>query len=975
MDSWSATTPVCSWTGINCTGGETVTGISFNSQNIGGEIPPSICELKNLTILDLGNNSIPGNFPTFLYNCTKLKTLILSSNYFVGNLPNDINKLSPNIQHIDFSANNFTDDIPTSLAQLKELITLHLDSNLFNGTFPSELGNLENLEELVLAYNSFSHMKLPKEFGMLKNLKFLWMTQCNLIGEIPKEFANLTSLEHLDLVENDLVGEIPSGLFLFKNLTLLYLYKNRLSGGIPSSIEALNLVELDLSQNELTGIIPEDIGKLQELQVLNLFQNKFHGTLPTSIGLLPSLREFKIFSNRFSGPLPPELGLHSKLIRFEVPNNAFTGQLPENLCSGGTLLGLVAFNNYLNGTIPSSLSQCNSLLIISVYNNSLSGEVPEGVWTLQDMMVMQLSSNQFSGQLPDKLAWNLSRVELSNNKFSGKIPISVNSWKNLQEFQASNNLITGTVPLELTSLSRLNTLLLDRNQLTGELPSEIISWKSLSSFDISYNQLSGSIPSALGSLPVLNYLHLSNNQFSGQLPPELGRLRFTSLNLSSTKLTGEIPVGLDNSAYSTSFMNTHLCSDTGNLELPTCSFSQRNPNLSSKYLALIIVLALVAFLAIAYFAVFIINVIKQRKNKQELETWELTSFHSLDFTEEKIVANLTKKNMIGSGGSGEVYRIPINQSGRAVAVKRLWKNRKISNNSEKEFMAEVQILGTIRHLNIVKLLCCISSKSSKLLVYEYMENQSLDKWIRDSESRPITSMSGSVQNAVLDWPTRLKVAFDAAQGLSYMHNDCSLPIVHRDVKSSNILLDSEFNAKIADFGLARILTKAQGEPQTVSSVAGSFGYMAPEYCYTTKVNEKIDIYSFGVVLLELVTGKEPHIGDEHTNLAEWAWRHYSQGYPIKDVLDKEVEEPCYLEEMSTVFMIGLMCTNTLPASRPSMKDVLQLLRRHSTLEDYGRAKAKHERDVSPLIGGENYISSCGNSKRVRGVEADKYDMV
>ncbi|CAO2816766.1 unnamed protein product [Amaranthus hypochondriacus] len=968
MDSWSSTISHCNWPGINCTDGQSVTGISLHSQNIMGEIPPSICDLKNLTFLDLGNNSIPGKFPTFLYNCTKLQSLDLSNNYFVGELPNDINKLSSNLQNLSISVNNFTGDIPISLGHLTGLISLHMDSNKF-GTFPAELGNLENLEELVLAYNSFSSMSLPKELGKLKKLKLFWMTSCNLIGEIPKDFANLTSLEHLDLSINKLVGEIPSGLFLIESLTYLYLYRNRLSGSLPASIKSLNLMEFDVSANYLTGPISEDFGKMSNLEIFYLFQNQFNGTIPHSLGKLPSLLKLRVFENRFTGTIPPEMGLHSNLIEIDVSNNGLTGPLPEHLCSGGTIIGVVAFNNYLNGSIPNGLGQCNSLIAVHLYNNSMTGDVPDGLWTSQHMMQLLLHNNHFSGKLPENVAVNLSLIDISNNKFSGKIPRSVSTgWRNLLEFKASNNLIMDSVPLELTSLHILNTLLLDGNQLTGELPSKIVSWVRLNTLNLSHNQLSGSIPSVLGSLPGLNYLDLSDNHFSGQIPFELGQLQFSSLNLSSNHLTGRIPYRLDSDAYNSSYLNTNLCSSTGLLALPKCSI--HNPNFSSKYLALIIVLSILVILAIGYFVVFVRSEIRKRMDKENEETWKLTSFHNLDFTEEKICNSLKENNVIGYGGSGKVYKIPINQRGDVVAVKRIGNEKKTDEKSEKEFNAEVQILGTIRHSNIVKLLCCISSEKSRLLVYEYMENQSLDKWIHSNKTRPVSLINGVVHDVVLDWPARLKIAIDAAQGLSYMHNGCSFPIIHRDVKSSNILLDSEFNAKIADFGLARILTKQEG---LYTAVAGSFGYMAPEYCSTPKVNEKIDIYSFGVVLLELVTGKEPHIGDEFSSLADWALSYYNKGLPIEDALDQELRQPCYLDEMILVFQIGLMCTSKLPDHRPPMTEVLRLLQQKRSSDNFGRVKEMKDREFSPLLGDEVYISSCKSSKRT--VDEEAYNKV
>jgi serine/threonine protein kinase len=229
----------------------------------------------------------------------------------------------------------------------------------------------------------------------------------------------------------------------------------------------------------------------------------------------------------------------------------------------------------------------------------------------------------------------------------------------------------------------------------------------------------------------------------------------------------------------------------------------------------------IATLLLALF--FVIRIFMRRKQGLDL-TWELTSFHRLNFTGSDIMSGMTENNVIGRGGSGMVYRVAVNPSRDIVAVKRIWNSGMLEQKLEKQFLAEVKTLSSIRHSKIVKLLCFISSEDSKLLVYEYLENGSLDLWLHRKSGA--STFSDSVQQGNLDWPKRLQIAVGVAHGLSYMHHDCSQPIVHRDVKSSNIRLDSEFNAKIADFGLAKMLIK-QRESATTSAVAGSFGYIAP----------------------------------------------------------------------------------------------------------------------------------------------------
>ncbi|CBI39978.3 unnamed protein product, partial [Vitis vinifera] len=840
IQSWNSSSSPCDWPEITCTD-NTITEISLYGKSITHKIPARICDLKNLMVLDVSNNYIPGEFPDIL-NCSKLEYLLLLQNNFVGPIPANIDRLS-RLRYLDLTANNFSGDIPAVIGQLRELFYLSLVQNEFNGTWPKEIGNLANLQHLAMAYNDkFLPSALPKEFGALKKLTYLWMTDANLVGEIPESFNNLSSLELLDLANNKLNGTIPGGMLMLKNLTYLYLFNNRLSGHIPSLIEALSLKEIDLSDNYMTGPIPAGFGKLQNLTGLNLFWNQLSGEIPANASLIPTLETFKIFSNQLSGVLPPAFGLHSELRLFEVSENKLSGELPQHLCARGALLGVI----------------------------------PSGIWTSSDMVSVMLDGNSFSGTLPSKLARNLSRVDISNNKFSGPIPAGISSLLNLLLFKASNNLFSGEIPVELTSLPSISTLSLDGNQLSGQLPLDIISWKSLFALNLSTNYLSGPIPKAIGSLPSLVFLDLSENQFSGEIPHEFSHFVPNTFNLSSNNLSGEIPPAFEKWEYENNFLNNpNLCA---NIQILKSCYSKasNSSKLSTNYLVMIISFTLTASLVIVLLIFSMVQKYRRRDQRNNVETWKMTSFHKLNFTESNILSRLAQNSLIGSGGSGKVYRTAINHSGEVVAVKWILTNRKLGQNLEKQFVAEVQILGS---------------------------------------------------DVVLDWPMRLQIAIGAARGLCYMHHDCSPPIIHRDVKSSNILLDSEFNAKIADFGLAKMLAKQVEDPETMSVVAGTFGYIAPEYAYTRKANKKIDVYSFGVVLLELATGREANRGNEHMNLAQWAWQHFGEGKFIVEALDEEIMEECYMEEMSNVFKLGLMCTSKVPSDRPSMREVLLILDR------------------------------------------------
>ncbi|XP_068638590.1 receptor-like protein kinase HSL1 [Aristolochia californica] len=942
LDSWNTSTgPHCNWTGITCID-DSVVAISLVNLNIKTEVPSGFCQLRNLTNLDLSYNFIPGTFPISLLNCTNLQYLNLSQNCFVGHIPSDIDRLF-GLRHLNVSGNNFTGDIPLAITRLSNLVELHLYQNLFDGTFPAEIGDLSDLQVLRLDDTPFLPARIPSEFGRLKNLQYLSMMRSNLIGEIPDTFSNLTFLVKLELSDNQLSGKIPEGLFQLKNLEILSLQFNSLSGEIPKSIAAFSLTEIDISGNQLTGLIPEDFGKLNHLQVLWLYRNRLSGEIPLSLARLPRLYDISLFNNSLTGILPADLGAYSPLEYLDVSTNRLSGTLPENLCVKNVLQGLVVFSNNMKGTVPASLARCESLESLLLYENQFSGQIPARLWSLKQLGRIMISDNLFTGDLPNRLGTALGRLEIGNNQFSGELPSQISASVNLTVIEASNNYFSGEIPASLTALPLLESLNLDGNQLSGGLPSRIISWESLTLLNLHNNRLSGQIPASIASLRDLNSIDLSDNQLSGQIPAELARLPLSYLNLSSNLLSGTIPAGFQNLAYDESFLNNSgLCADRTLLNVRRCfSRSRDSSKISPPLLILIIVLAgLISIVAVG-FALCLWMDHRKRKHGQDLGPWKMTSFRRVDFNVSSIREGLTENNLIGQGATGKVYRIAIGRHRTEnVAVKKIWNDRHVQDEKlEKEFLAEIEILGRIRHANIVKLLCCISSNNSKLLVYEYMGNGSLYRWLHEKRNG---------ERAVLDWPTRYGIAVGAAQGLCYMHHSCSPPIIHRDVKSSNILLDSEFKARLADFGLARMLAKP-GLPDTVSTVAGSFGYIAPEYAHTTRVSEKCDVYSFGVVLLELATGRGPRDGGEDTSLAEWAWWYFQEENLIEDVLDKEIAEPDYRDTMRTVFKLGVICTSTLPSARPCMKDVLQILLRCEPPPASGGKKASSANDVVPLL--------------------------
>ncbi|XP_055820506.1 receptor-like protein kinase HSL1 [Solanum dulcamara] len=607
-----------------------------------------------------------------------------------------------------------------------------------------------------------------------------------------------------------------------------------------------------------------------------------------------------------------------------------TGTIPSTIiCELKNLTFIDLSNNNISGIISVTLKDCSMLQHLDLSNNSLSDRIPGELFRMKQLLNLYLNGNMLSGEMPKQIQVSqLKILNLSENFLNGSIPVDIGNLKNLVKLDLSHNSLSGSITNHLFQLHYLRHLSLSSNYLSSVIPDEMDLF-SLYDMDLSHNQLTGSIPKGFRYLPGLDALDLSYNQLAGDISKSIEHLKpRNTLRLCSNKFSGRISAEYVKLTYEENcFDESNLCSTAKNLSilgLPSCSSGHEVRN-SSRPKHLIIIIPIVG-VGIAIQLIWIFYMVRkhwQKTKKQNAkDDMNFISFQKLKVTTEDILSSLKDENIIGNGGSGKVYRVVIDQTGNTYAVKSIGHGEKSGGRPQKEFLAEVRTLGSIRHNNIVKLMCCISSADRKLLVYEYFEKQSLDKWLHGKKR---TASPGQSSTPSLDWRKRLNIAIGAAQGLCYMHHHCTRPIIHRDIKSSNILLDSEFNAKLADFGLAKILARRDDDPETASGVAGTFGYIAPEYASTFKVNVKTDIYSYGVVLLELTTGRGPIVREEQMNLAQWAEQCYREGNSILEALDEEVMEASNLEQMRSVFKLGVMCTGASPSGRPSMKEVCYVL--------------------------------------------------
>ncbi|PON88860.1 Leucine-rich repeat receptor kinase [Trema orientale] len=892
----------------------------------GSEFPVSLINCQLLETLDLSHNDLRTKIPASLGTLRNLRQLSLGRSNFYGEIPPELGQLCGTLQELDLSANKLLGELPLTFASCSSLISLNLGNNQLSGDFlATVISNLQSLRYLYLPFN-------------------------NITGPVPLSLTNCTQLRVLDLSSNAFTGNIPSGFC---------------SSTVPSALERILV-----SNNFLSGIVPVELGKCKLLRTIDLSFNSFSGSIPIDIWRLPNLSDLIMWANSLSGGIPEGICI-----------------------IGGNLQMLILNNNFINGTIPQSIANCTNMIWISLSSNRITGEIPSGIGNLVNLAIFQMGSNLLSGQIPPELGncRSLIWLDLNSNELSGTIPSELANQAGLVipgivsgkqfafvrneggtacrgagglvEFEgirperlegspmvhscSSTRIYSGMTVYTFSTNGSVIYLDLSYNSLSGTIPQKLGVMDYLQVLNLGHNKLTGNIPDSLGGLRAVGVLDLSHNNLEGLVPGSLATLSFLSdLDVSNNNLSGAIPSGGQLTTFPASRYenNSGLCG----LPLPPCGSQNHSAAYNShgrkQSLAAGMIIGITFFvLCILVLTLALYRVKKHQQKEEQREkyidslptsgssSWKLSSVPeplSINIaTFEKPLRKLTfahlleatngfsADSLIGSGGFGEVYKAQL-RDGCVVAIKKLIH---VTGQGDREFMAEMETIGKIKHRNLVPLLGYCKIGEERLLVYEYMKWGSLEAVLHDK------SKGGCSR---LGWAARKKIAIGSARGLAFLHHSCIPHIIHRDMKSSNVLLDESFEARVSDFGMAR-LVNALDTHLSVSTLAGTPGYVPPEYYQSFRCTTKGDVYSYGVILLELLSGKRPidpsEFGDDN-NLVGWA-KQLNREKRSNEILDPELmTEKSAESELCHYLKIAFECLDDRPLRRPTMIQVMTMFK-------------------------------------------------
>uniref|UniRef100_A0A0D9W654 Protein kinase domain-containing protein n=1 Tax=Leersia perrieri TaxID=77586 RepID=A0A0D9W654_9ORYZ len=754
------------------------------------------------------------------------------------------------------------------------------------------LCRVPGLAALSLASNTFNQT-LPLSLSRCASLVSLNLSATATWGPIPGQlFAELAALTTLDLSGNDIEGAVPPGLAATRALEVLDLGRNRLSGVLhPAIIRNLTRLHfLDLSGNQfMESGIPPEIGEMGGLRWLFLQGSGFTGEIPESLLKLEQLEVVDLSMNGLTGALPLGFGRNfRKLMSLDLSQNGFSGEFPEGI------------------------DECVMLQRFQVQGNRFTGELPAGLWSLPDLRVIRAENNRFSGRLPELPSAGISRLEqvqVDNNSFSGEIPRSIGLVRTMYRFSASMNRLIGSVPESLCGSPAMSIINVSGNSLSGAIP-DFGGCRRLVSLSLAGNGLTGPIPASLGGLPVLTYLDVSGNGLTGAIPPELQNLKLALLNVSYNHLTGRVPPALVSGELPAVFLegNPGLCGPG----LPD-DCAGGGP-LRRQHQGLAVAATVASFVAgVMLIALGAFAVCRRLYSSNGFSSasapWKLVLFYPIKLTGDELLTVIRDKNAIGRGAFGKLCLIEL-QDGQNVVVKRL-----MISSGKQTFRAvknEMKILAKIRHRNIARILGFCYSEGEVCILYEYLQMGSLQDLIW-------------APKFAVGWNDRLRIAIGVAQGLVYLHHDYTPSLLHRDLKSSDVLLADDFEPKVTGFGIDRVV----GEEVYRSSLASDLNYrcyIAPELNCTKKPSNLMDVYSFGVILLELITGKsaEQPASDNSVDIVRWVRRRINVADGAAQILDPAISRTAQ-QGMQAALELALRCTSVMPDQRPAMDEVVRSL--------------------------------------------------
>lgn len=977
IDGWGENTPsnCCDWPGVFCnsssslglTNGTSGTGrvvqLLLGSRRLKGNLSSTESSFRNLDqlrLLNLSRNFLNERIPDSMLRLRNLKVIDLSYNDFSGQVPTTI--YLPSTWFFDISQNSFSGPLPVGICiNSTQLRFLNLSVNYFYGGIPPGFGNCRLLEDLSLAMNNLNG-SIPEDIFGLSRLARLILQDNKLAGHLSNGIGNLSGLVQLDLSLNRFSGNIPDVFGNMKRLEYFLCHSNRFNGSIPSSLSnSGSLVFLNMRNNSLGGKITLNCTAMLSLVSLDLGSNFFDGGLPDNLPNCRTLRNVNLAKNSFSGEIPSTFRNFQSLAYLSLSNSSLTNMSSalKILQQCRNLTYLVFTLNFYDELLPGdpSLSFPNLRVLIAA-NGRLQGSVPQWLSKSTNLQLLDLSWNRLNGSVPSWLGEfkSLFYLDLSNNSLTGEIPKEITSLPGLINRNISLEEPSPDFPLFMKRnvsarglqynqvLSLPPTLDLGHNSLKGSIWPEFRNLKNLHILDLKNNFLSGLIPDSLSGMVSLETLDLSYNNLSGTLPSSLASLNFLSkFSVAYNNLWGPIPTGTQFATFpNSSFEGTHLCGDhappcpsgrDGNASTRTSGQSSRSGRIIGMTFGVVVgttfILGLMILIVWRTRTPGEVDPEKEEgdccdHDTEEQESRLLVMFQNMERNYEKLLYediskatnNFEQGNIIGCGGFGMVYKATL-PDGRKLAIKKLSGD---SGQMEREFTAEVETLSRAQHPNLVHLQGYCVDRDVRILIYSYMENGSLDYWLHEKPDGPST----------LSWSTRLKIARGAASGLAYLHQSCEPHILHRDIKSSNILLDKDFKAHLADFGLARLICAHDTHVST--DLVGTLGYIPPEYGQASVATYKGDVYSFGVVLLELLTGKRPMDICKprgSRNLIPWVIQMKRDGRE-GEVFDANIYGKQHDKEVLRVFEIACCCLKDSPRDRPSTELLVSWLEKVDT---------------------------------------------